>query len=134
MASPSPLSPLLPLSPPFADAAQAAPERRFHDAAEALKRLAQSWGDQPYGAVLVAAGVIVGVGPSRVVVDRDPNAHAERVALRDAQQRLGQRSLEGAVLYSTSRPCAACETAAAAAGVGRMIHGPALTDAGRPRG
>ena len=120
--------------PRFPDAQQATPERRFYDAAAALRRLAESWGDQPYGAVLVAGGVIVGVGPSRVVVDRDPNAHAERVALRDAQQRLGQPSLAGAVLYSTSRPCGACEAAAAAAGVGRMIHGPALTDVGAPRG
>jgi len=37
------------------------------------------------------------------------------------------------VLYSTSRPCGACEAAAAAAGVARMIHGAALADAGAPR-
>lgn len=120
-------------APPFDDATLRPAQRRFFDAAEALRRLAVSWGDQSYGAVLVAGDVIVGVGPSRVVVDANPAAHAERVALRDAQQRLGRASLAGAVLYSTSRPCAACEAAAAAAGVGRMIHGPALTDAGVPR-
>lgn len=119
--------------PPFDDAERAAPERRFHDAAVALKALAVSRGDQPYGAVLVAAGVIVGVGPSHVVTDLNPAAHAERVAVADAQQRLGRQALNGAVLYSTSRPCGACEAAAAAAGIGRMIHGPALTDAGVPR-
>jgi tRNA(Arg) A34 adenosine deaminase TadA len=117
----------------FADAA-AAPERRFYEAALALKRVAEGWGDQSYGAVLVAGGVIVGVGPSRVVVDQNPAAHAERVAIRDAQQRLGRLRLTGTMLYSTSRPCAACEAAAAAADVGRLIHGQALTDAGRPRG
>jgi len=121
-------------APPFADARLGAPDPRFHVAAAALERLARSWGDQSYGAVLVAGGVIVGVGPSRVVVDQDSSAHAERVALRDAQRRLGQLSLAGAVLVSTSRPCAACEAAAAAAGVGRMYHGPSLTDAGVPRG
>jgi tRNA(adenine34) deaminase len=121
------------LNPPFADAGAATPERRFYEAAEALKRVAEAWGDQPYGAVLVAGGVIVGVGPSRVVVDRDASAHAERVAIRDAQRRLGTASLAGSVLYSTARPCGACEAAAAAAGVGRMIHGRALTDAGVPR-
>ncbi len=119
--------------PPLRDAERPPPERRFYDAAAALRQLAQSWGDQPYGAVLVMAGVIVGVGPSRVVVDGDPSAHAERVALRDAQQRLGQPSLAGSVLYSTSRPCGACEAAAAAVGVGRMVHGPQLIDAGPPR-
>jgi tRNA(Arg) A34 adenosine deaminase TadA len=37
------------------------------------------------------------------------------------------------VLYSSSRPCAACETAAAQANVARMIHGRDSIDAGRPR-
>lgn len=99
-----------------------------------MRRLAESWGDQSYGAVIVLDGVIVGLGPSRVVKDGDGSAHAERVAIRDARQRLGRRSLAGALLVSTSRPCAACEAAAAAAGVARMLHGPALADAGRPGG
>jgi tRNA(Arg) A34 adenosine deaminase TadA len=108
-------------------------ERRWYDAAAAMKREAESWGDQPYGAVLVLDDVLVGQGPSRVVKDRDADAHAERVAIRDAQRRLGRTMLAGAILYSTSRPCAACEAAAAAAGVSRMIYGEALTDAGAPR-
>ncbi|HEY6087454.1 MAG TPA: deaminase [Burkholderiaceae bacterium] len=63
----------------------------------------------------------------------DPNAHAEREAIRDAQRRLGRRDLGGSVLYSTSRPCRACEAAAAAAGVARMVVGADLVDAGAPR-
>jgi tRNA(adenine34) deaminase len=106
--------------------------RRWAEAAEAMRTQALSWGDQAYGAVLVLDGAIVGEGPSRVVLNNDPTAHAEREAIRDAQRRLGRRSLPGSVLYSTSRPCAACEAAAAAAQVSRMIHGPALTDAGAP--
>jgi len=106
--------------------------RRWAEAAEAMRTQALSWGDQAYGAVLVLNGAIVGEGPSRVVLNNDPTAHAEREAIRDAQRRLGRRSLPGSVLYSTSRPCAACEAAAAAAQVSRMIHGPALTDAGAP--
>jgi tRNA(Arg) A34 adenosine deaminase TadA len=108
------------------------PERRWFEAAASMKRLAESWGDQPYGAVVVADGVVVGEGPSRVVKRRDPTAHAEREAIRDAQRRLGRPSLAGSVLYSTSRPCRLCETAAAEAQVARMIHGPDLIDAGRP--
>ena len=109
------------------------PEQRWFEAAEAMKRLALSWGDQPYGAVLVADGAIVGDGPSRVVKRNDPNAHAEREAIRDAQIRLGRSDLAGSVLYSTSRPCRQCETAAAEANVARMIYGPELNDAGQPR-
>ena len=90
-------------------------------------------GDQSYGAVVVKDGRIVGHGPSRVVVKRDWTAHAEREAMRDAQARLGSNDLAGCVLYSTSRACASCEGAAAAANIARMIHGAQATDAGPPR-
>jgi tRNA(Arg) A34 adenosine deaminase TadA len=109
------------------------PDRRWYEAAQAMLRLAQSWGDQPYGAVLVMDGRIVGEGPSRVLLRGDAAAHAEREAIRDAQRRLGRDSLAGSVLYSTSRPCRQCEAAAAQAQVARMFHGPALADAGMPQ-
>ena len=109
------------------------PDRKWYEAAASLKRLAESWGDQAYGAVVVLDGVLVGEGPSRVVKNQDPNAHAEREAIKDAQRRVGRSSLSGSVLYSTSRPCSLCEAAAAHAGVSRMYFGPALTDAGPPR-
>ena len=109
------------------------PDKRRYDAALAMKRLALSWGDQPYGAVLVLDERLIGEGPSRVVKNSDPSAHAEREAIRDAQRRLNRTDLRGAVLYSTSRPCAACEAAAAQAGVSRMIFGAGLNDAGVPR-
>ncbi len=107
--------------------------RRWFRAAQAMQRLAESWGDQPYGAVLVAGSEIIGEGPSQVVKLGDPDAHAERMAIRDAQRRLGRNSLAGSVLYSTSRPCRQCEAAAAAAQVARMVYGEALNDAGPPR-
>ncbi len=108
-------------------------QRRWFRAAQAMQRLAESWGDQPYGAVLVAGSEIIGEGPSQVVKLGDPDAHAERMAIRDAQRRLGRTSLAGSVLYSTSRPCRRCETAAAEAQVARMVYGEALNDAGPPR-
>jgi tRNA(adenine34) deaminase len=113
--------------------ASSKPERRWIEAAMSMKRLAESWGDQAYGAVLVADGAIIGEGPSRVVKRNDPTAHAEREAIRDAQRRLGRTSLAGSVLYSTSRPCRQCEIAAAEAQVARMIYGERLNDAGQPR-
>jgi tRNA(adenine34) deaminase len=107
-------------------------DRRFAELAAEMKRRALGWGDQPYGAVLVLDGKPVGEGPSRVVQRGDPAAHAEREAIRDAQRRLGRARLEGSVLYSTARPCAACEAAAFEAGVARMRHGPDARDAGAP--
>jgi len=109
------------------------PEVRWYEAAAAMKRLAQSWGDQAYGAVLVLDDHVVGEGPSRVIKHGDPNAHAEREAIQDAQRRLKRTKLTGSILYSTSRPCAACEAAAAAASVSRMVFGDTLQDAGVPR-
>lgn len=111
----------------------AAPDRRWYDAAVAMQELAKSWGDQPYGAVLVAREAVIGYGPSRVVQLGDPTAHAETEAIRDAQRRRGQTSLAGSTLYSTSRPCRVCEAVAARANVARMIYGAELTDAGTPR-
>lgn len=98
-----------------------------------MKSEAVASGDQSFGAVVVRANTIVGYGPSRVLIDRNPDAHAERVALWDAQRRLGTKDMTGAVLYSTSRPCAACELALSLANVERMYFGPVATDAGRPR-
>jgi tRNA(adenine34) deaminase len=108
------------------------PERRWFEAAAEMKRLAESWGDQPYGAVLVLNGALMGEGPSRVVKNQNPDAHAEREAIRDAQRKLGREMLDGAILYSTSRPCRACEAAAARARVSRMYFGSTLSDAGVP--
>jgi tRNA(Arg) A34 adenosine deaminase TadA len=98
-----------------------------------MKREAVASGDQPFGAVVVMGDRIVGYGPSRVVSDRNPDAHAERVALWDAQRQLGRRDLSGAVIYSTSRPCPACEDALALGNIERMLVGPEAVDAGKPK-
>jgi tRNA(Arg) A34 adenosine deaminase TadA len=101
--------------------------------AEALRDEAVRAGDQPFGAVVMRGEAIVGAAPSRVVTATDPTAHAEMEAIRDAARRLRTRDLAGCVLVSTSRPCRMCEAAAGWAGISRMVHGEALTDAGAPR-
>lgn len=98
-----------------------------------MGRRAEASGDQPYGAIIVRDGTIVGEAPSRVVVNGDPTAHAEMEAIRDACRRLATRSLAGCEMYSSSRPCRMCEAGAYWAGIGRMIHGMDGTDAGAPR-
>lgn len=116
----------------LAPASAASGEAYFLAEAERMRKEAVAAGDQSYGAVLVLDGKIIGYGPSRVIVDRNPEAHAERVAVWAAQKALGRKDLAGAILYSTSRPCWACEAVAAKANVARMIHGTG-TDAGKPR-
>lgn len=115
-------------------AAARADAARFAAEAERMRREAVAAGDQSYGAVLVKDGEIVGFGPSRVVLDRDPDAHAERVAMWAAERRLGRAALAGAELWSTSTPCAECQAWAASRGVTRMRVGPQGRDAGAPRG
>jgi tRNA(Arg) A34 adenosine deaminase TadA len=110
-----------------------APLRDAMRRAEALRDEAVRTGDQPFGAVVMRGEVIVGAAPSRVVTATDPTAHAEMEAIRDAARRLRTRDLTGCVLVSTSRPCRMCEAAAGWAGISRMVHGEALTDAGAPR-
>ncbi len=98
-----------------------------------MQRLAAESGDQAFGAVIVKENEIVGQAPSRVVVNRDPTAHAEMEAIRDAARRLGTRNLSNCVMYSSSRPCPMCEAAAYWANVEQMVYGVGSTVAGPPR-
>jgi len=115
-----------------AGAAPSDPHREFIAAAFRMRDDAVKAGDQAYGAVVVKDGRIVGYGPSRVVTKNDWTAHAEREAIRDAHTRLGG-DLSSCILYSSSRPCSACEAAAYEAKIARMIYGASATDAGPPR-
>ena len=104
----------------------------FIAAAFAERDRAIAAGDRPYGAVVVLDGEIVGRGPSRVILDRDPTAHAEMQAIRDACRHLGRADLSACILYASSRPCPMCEMAAYWAGVARFHYGAEGVDGGRP--
>ena len=121
-------SPTLALSQP----ADASP-RAFMDVAAQMRQYAVERGDQAFGAIIVRDRRIVGLGPSRVVINQDPTAHAEMEAIRDACRRLGERSLWGCVMYSTSKPCRMCETAAYYAGIIQFVYGDGLADGGAPK-
>jgi tRNA(adenine34) deaminase len=123
----------LTFSPCYAGA-QESLRHKFVVEAERMRDHAVAAGDQSFGAIVVKDGEIVGYGPSRVIIDRNPEAHAERVAIWDAQRRLGTEDLSGTALYSTSRACAACENAAAKANMAVMYFGPSAVNAGKPRG
>jgi guanine deaminase len=114
--------------------AQAGPTQAlaFMQRALEMRRQAQERGDQPYGAVVVKDGQIVGEGRSAVVTDRDPTAHAEMQAIRDACRRLQTSDLGGCEIYATSRPCRMCETACYWARIARMHVGSPPADAGPP--
>jgi tRNA(adenine34) deaminase len=85
-------------------------------------RAAAAAGDVPVGAVVVIDDRIVGRGRNRREVDRDPTAHAEVVALREAAQALGQWRIEG-TLVVTQEPCPMCAGALVNARVARLVYG-----------
>ncbi len=119
------------LAPPSARANGDA--RQFINEAFRMRDDAIAAGDQPYGAVIIVDGRVAGYGPSRVITGNNNDAHAERVALWDAQKRLGGDKLPGAVIYSTSTPCMICQPALAKAGIVRMFVGERGVDAGPPK-
>jgi tRNA(Arg) A34 adenosine deaminase TadA len=88
-----------------------------------LRDQAARHGDQPYGAVVVKDGKIVGEAPSRVLTNQDPTAHAEMEAIRDAARKLGTRDLSGCELYGSSPACRMCEAAAYWANIARLHPG-----------
>jgi deoxycytidylate deaminase len=95
--------------------------------ARALRDQAVREGDQAYGAVVVRDGVIVGEGRNYVVLNNDPTAHSELLAVRDAARRLATRDLSQCDVYSTATPCAMCQGALYWGRVRRVFteHGPA---------
>jgi tRNA(adenine34) deaminase len=82
---------------------------------------AAAMGDVPIGAVAVRDGVIVGRGHNRKEIDRDPTAHAEMIALREAAGVLGGWRLIGVTLYCTLEPCAMCAGAMIQARLPRLV-------------
>ncbi len=84
----------------------------FAARALALRDQALASGDQGYGAVIVRESRIVGEAPSREIANRDPTAHAEMEAIRDAARRLGTRDLSGCAMYGSARACPMCAAAA----------------------
>ena len=89
----------------------------------ALARRAQDEGEVPVGALVVRDGVIVGRGYNAPIGGRDPTAHAEIAALRDAARTLSNYRLPGCELYVTLEPCAMCAGAIMHARIARVIYG-----------
>ena len=88
-----------------------------------LAREGAAAGEVPVGAVLVIDGGIAGRGYNSPIAARDPTAHAEILALRDAAVRVSNYRLEGATLYCTLEPCVMCAGALVTARVRRLVFG-----------
>lgn len=96
---------------------------RFMQAALEAARAAGEMGEVPVGAVVVIEDAIVARAGNRTIVDCDPTAHAEMVALRGAAQKVGNYRLLGATIYVTIEPCAMCAGAMIQARIARLVYG-----------
>jgi tRNA(adenine34) deaminase len=80
--------------------------------------------DVPVGAVILdAAGTVIARGRNRREIDRDPTAHAEMVAIRQAAAALGNWRLTGLTLVVTLEPCTMCAGAVTVARLARVVYG-----------
>jgi tRNA(adenine34) deaminase len=95
--------------------------------------LAQAKGEVPIGAVVVLDGAVVGLGHNQPIAARDPSAHAEIVALREAAHAVSNYRLPGATLYVTVEPCLMCVGAIVHARVGTVVYGAADPKGGAVR-
>lgn len=91
-------------------------------------------GTEPFGAVVVRDGRIVGEGINRSVQNHDPTSHGETEAIRDACRRLGTVDLRGCELYTSCEPCALCVAAMETAGISRLYYAADMGQAGAALG
>ena len=80
--------------------------------------------DVPVGAVILdEAGTVLARARNRREADRDPTAHAEMVAIRQAARAVGNWRLTGLTLVVTLEPCTMCAGAVTLARLGRLVYG-----------
>src|SRR5437867_9140876 len=99
---------------------------------EALRQAqkANEAGEVPVGAVVVRAGKIIGRACNQIELLKDATAHAEMLALTQAEEAVGDWRLTECDLYVTKEPCAMCAGALVHTRVQRVIFGCADPAAG----
>lgn len=83
----------------------------------------------PFGAIVVKDNVIVGIGNNQVIKNNDSTAHAEIMAIRNAEQTLNTFDLTGCELYTSCYPCPMCLSAIIWANIRIVYYGNTKEDA-----
>ncbi|MFD0942583.1 nucleoside deaminase [Savagea faecisuis] len=86
-------------------------------------------GGQPFGAVLVKGGEVIGEGVNELHITHDVSGHAEMIAIRRAQQKLQTDHLQGARMYASGEPCPMCYAAMAFVGIDDVIYSASVEEA-----
>jgi tRNA(adenine34) deaminase len=95
----------------------------FMEMALSLANEAARHGDVPVGCVLVRNDEEIGSGENRRELSKDPTAHAEIVALRDASSRQDTWRMDDVTAYATLEPCVMCAGALLNARIARIVIG-----------
>lgn len=85
----------------------------------------------PFGAAVIAPDGNIYYGSNEVLERKDPTAHAEVVAIRNAAQGLGTYDLKGCVLYATCQPCPMCLSAIIWANIKNIVYSCSAEDAAK---
>jgi tRNA(adenine34) deaminase len=99
------------------------PDERFMQEALRLAHEGAGAGEVPVGAVIVIDGEIAGSAWNAPIARKDPTAHAEILAIRQAAIKTGNYRLSEATLYCTLEPCVMCAGALIAARIDRLVFG-----------
>ena len=82
-------------------------------------------GEVPIGCVIVLNNEVIAEAGNRTLTDRDPTAHAEILAIRQATKAVGSERLVDCDLYVTLEPCTMCAGAISFARIRRLYYGAA---------
>ena len=83
----------------------------------------------PFGACVVKDGEIIGRGSNNVLLNNDPTAHAEIMAIRDACKNINSYDLSGCELYTSCYPCPMCLSAIIWSNINKVYYGNTKEDA-----
>jgi tRNA(adenine34) deaminase len=97
----------------------------FMDLALKAAENAGNAGEVPIGCVIVRGGEVIATAANRTLTDRDPTAHAEILAIRQASGRIASERLIDCDLYVTLEPCTMCAAAISLARIRRLYYGAA---------
>ena len=98
-------------------------DREYMLLALAAAQAAETQGEVPVGAVVIIDNEVVASGFNRTIIDCDPTAHAEIVAIRKAARIINNHRLTEATLFVTLEPCAMCMGALLQARIKRLVFG-----------
>jgi tRNA(Arg) A34 adenosine deaminase TadA len=114
-----------------ADAAPAGYDEKFMKQAIDLSKTALTKpGYEPFGAVIVRNGEVVGEGLSHALVNMDVTSHGEIEAIRDAGRRLKRLDLSDCEIYTSCEPCPLCVAAIGIARLKKMYYAATLDQCG----